>query len=426
MKILLIKIYDIIKHLKRLIYSRIQRGSKQKIHFSFADFFDFESLNAEHKGINIIGMEEFLQNTAMKGNLINKITGKPQFPPNNRTDWNGLALHEKELYEYLRSVTHVADWRPGQCLVAFPASPSTGIKNVQEMLSNILSERDGRQLPKPDDYIGKPTPVNAQTEERLREALSDRKELCVYDEKMQKSSVVHFMCSPKNHVRLLTHFYTFLFFEDWRQDLWMKRFVRDHLRYLDELQCTAARIVNEIRERARIRDPVNNPDGLYDSFHVRRGEFQYKRTRLEASQIYENSKDKIEDGATVFIATDESKQDFFSDMGEHYDICFLSDFKHLFPNINTNFYGILDQLIASRARTFLGTYHSTFTGYINRMRGYYVQKYRLNGYMDGSIQSYYFVPLLQKESMRTYMPIKKAFFNREFPVAWLDINHGVE
>ena len=27
--------------------------------------------------------------------------------------------------------------------------------------------------------------------------------------------------------RLLTHFYTFLFLQDWKHDLWLKRFVRD-------------------------------------------------------------------------------------------------------------------------------------------------------------------------------------------------------
>lgn len=35
----------------------------------------------------------------------------------------------------------------------------------------------------------------------------------------------------------------FLFFADWRHDLWTKRFVRDHLRYVDEIQCAAARVV---------------------------------------------------------------------------------------------------------------------------------------------------------------------------------------
>jgi hypothetical protein len=51
------------------------------------------------------------------------------------------------------------------------------------------------------------------------------------------------------------HFYAFLFFEDWHTDLWVKRFVRDHLRYLDEIQCAAA-VSFSSRERAYIHDIV--------------------------------------------------------------------------------------------------------------------------------------------------------------------------
>lgn len=371
-------------------------------------------------------MEEFLQRTAMKGKLVDKSTGEPLFPPNNRTYWNGLAQHEKELYEYLRKVTHVRNWKPMKCLAVFSKSTDPlGIQNIETMLSDILSEKDGRKQPQVEDFIGKPTAVNAPPEERLREALAGRTELCVYDEEMQKAPVVHFMCYHKERARLLTHFYTFLFFEDWKQDLWTKRFVRDHLRYLDELQCAAARVVNAIHERARKNDPENNPNGLFDSFHVRRGDFQYKRTRIEATQIYENSKDKVKEGSTIFISTDERHQDFFSVLKDHYDVCFLSDFTHLFEELNTNYYGILDQLIASKGRVFMGTYHSTFTGFINRMRGYYIQKHKLNGFEDGTMESYYFVPLNLKNLMRTYMPMKKAFFNREFPIAWRDIDRNI-
>ena len=52
-------------------------------------------------------------------------------------------------------------------------------------------------------------------------------------------------------MRLLTHFYAFLFFEDYDHDLWAKRFVRDHLRYVDEIQCAAARIASALKEKAR-------------------------------------------------------------------------------------------------------------------------------------------------------------------------------
>jgi hypothetical protein len=100
-------------------------------------------------------------------------------------------------------------------------------------------------------------------------------------------------------VRLLVPFYGFLFFQNWKQDTWTKRFIRDHVVYVDEIQCAAARIVKAIRQHARERDPFNI-NGEFDAFHVRRGEFQYKRTRVDAAEIYELSRQEIKDGTTVY------------------------------------------------------------------------------------------------------------------------------
>ena len=73
----------------------------------------------------------------------------------------------------------------------------------------------------------------------------------------------------------------------------MKRLVQDHLRYSDELMCDAARVVAEIRDRARRRNPHFNPDGLFDTMHIRRGDFQqqYTSTQVNASVLYESRKD---------------------------------------------------------------------------------------------------------------------------------------
>jgi hypothetical protein len=72
---------------------------------------------------------------------------------------------------------------------------------------------------------------------------------------------------------MLVHFYAFLFMEDWREDLWMKRFMRDHVRYTDEIQCAAARIVHAMREYVRSKEGSDSK-GEFDTFHVRRGDFQ--------------------------------------------------------------------------------------------------------------------------------------------------------
>jgi hypothetical protein len=95
---------------------------------------------------------------------------------------------------------------------------------------------------------------------------------------------------------------------------------RDHVRYTDEIQCAAARIVHGMREHARKYNPTGNPEGLFDTFHVRRGDFQFKKTRISAEEIYENTKDVLTANSSIFIATDERDKKFFDPLREHYDV----------------------------------------------------------------------------------------------------------
>jgi hypothetical protein len=106
---------------------------------------------------------------------------------------------------------------------------------------------------------------------------------------------------------------------------------------------------------------VKNPEGLFDAFHVRRGDFQYQKTRVSAEEILKMAKKKLTEGTTLFIATDERKKEFFDPLKEHYRVFFLDDFHDQLEGINTNYYGMIDQLVASRSRIFYGCWFSTFT-----------------------------------------------------------------
>ena len=66
----------------------------------------------------------------------------------------------------------------------------------------------------------------------------------------------------------------------------------------------------------------------------------------------------MEEGGTLYIATDEKEKDFFDLLKDHYDITFLDDYMHLAGDINPNFYEMLDQLVASKGRTFFGCWWS--------------------------------------------------------------------
>ncbi len=67
-------------------------------------------------------------------------------------------------------------------------------------------------------------------------------------------------------------------------------------------------MVAAVRERSRNR---GNNTGEYDSFHIRRGDFQYKNVLLDADAIYNNVKEEIPDNTTVFVATDHVGKPFF-------------------------------------------------------------------------------------------------------------------
>lgn len=150
------------------------------------------------------------------------------------------------------------------------------------------------------------------------------------------------------------------------------------MRYIDEIQCAAARIVAAMRDHVRSKSG-GDPSGAFDTFHVRRGDFQYKRTRIDANEIYINVADVLPNGTSLYIATDERDKSFFDPLRQHYDVKTMDDFKEVrvlqsegpvitcdsslleqqLEGVNTNYYGMIDQLVASRGRIFFGCFHST-------------------------------------------------------------------
>lgn len=166
---------------------------------------------------------------------------------------------------------------------------------------------------------------------------------------------------------------------------------------------------------------------MFDTMHIRRSvDFERQFGKLEtAEEIYEIAKADLVEGGTVYIATDEKDKTFFEPLKAHYDVVFLSDFSHLFKGFDPYLLGMLDQLVASRGRKFFGTWSSTYSGYINRIRGYHSTKHKLDGYQDGIIESYYNEPE-NRNDMQAYHSPLHAWFVREFPLAWRDIDHDLE
>ena len=395
-----------------LLGKKTSDGQRNK--FSFHHFFPMQAIHEEHVGLNIITMEEFL---SQHGVLDQE--GKAVFPPKNRTAWDGAKANDLEgLFRWLRKVGKVTVWDPDECLAIFPASQHASSQHLKDMFEGIP------ESVRWEDYQGHPVPVNASTLDRMKENRADRKMACVYDETLQQAPLLHFPTDPTMNARLLVHFYAMVFFESWQQDLHLKRFVRDHVRYSDEIQCAAARVVVAIRERARQFQSFNT-NGTFHTLHVRRGDFQYKKTRVEAPELLAMMQRKIPEGSTVYIATDEKDRRFFHPIKKHYNLLFMGDFKKEIGSLNTNYYGMVDQLIASRGEVFYGCWFSTFTGYIMRLRGYHADNQKLPGYEDGISNSWFYALPDRFDHMQEYYPVKRSFYAREFPTSWRMIDTGV-
>jgi hypothetical protein len=351
----------------------------------YEEIFHFGSVAAEANALQVITTEEFLTREGLTGNLKDE-HGNVVYPPeDSRVNWDGdmrMWWDGNPLWPYLRSVTTKIMWEKDRCVAVIPDQPGPGSEGrILEYVDQIINQERIHELIRIEGYTGNPTPVDAPPLARLREMMASRKEVCIYDEEMQNAKYLHAMGDNQSNARFFSHFYALLFFEDWRLDLFVKRFIRDHFRYADDLQCTAARVVHEVREHAKRNsqmigdndgDPQTtsskNPKGEFDSFHVRRGDFLgfQKGAQVDALQIYKNTQSVLEEGGTVFIATDETDKSFFNPLRDHYKIYFLDDFQHLLGGQPMHKFGMLDQLVASKGRTFVGLYYSTFTGYINR------------------------------------------------------------
>jgi len=303
----------------------------QKAH-SFADFFPFDYIN---KRLQVITMDEFMAREAITGHL-KKPSGEVYYPPGNKTTFIGTDRDDRNaMWEYLRNVTSAPKWKCMKDFLVIPPGPHINVS----------------LLPNADEY------------RKRRDIFAASRTPNYYDDYWQDQFVVHFISKPGLGYRLLEHFYTFIHFEDIEMDKYYKRFVRDYVHYIDTIFCTASIIIKKLLDEG----------GVYSAFHIRRGEFQYKEVKISADALMENVGNFIPANELIYIATDDKNKSSFNPFKKRFPtIRFLDDYFELagLGNLNPNFLGMIDQVICTRGNIFVGTWFSTFSGYITRMRGY--------------------------------------------------------
>jgi len=353
------------------------RGPK----LGFSDFFDLRRMR--HQG-HVITMQEFLEREAKTGNL----GGKP-LPGGN------TALEGKELWGYLRDASPFSTSRtpmhPGEHILAV-APGAVDVPGDDGDAESVYDAPEARvKLMK--RFAGKREVVDLLSDPRTKDKLN-----------------WHFVVDQRRKLRWLTHAHTVLFWSDEVQERFWRRYTRDGLRYRDEIICASARAVAHLKELG---------GGSYASYHIRRGDFQFEKARIPIEEILRNTQANLRDGELVYIATDERNAAEFSPFtAAGYKVMRLDDVAHLVglgSLTNPNWVGMIEQVIASHGRVFHGTYWSTFTGFIMRMRGY----------MGMGKSNYYSL----KEYFNTYQKDAPKYnvgggagWWREWEVSWVDID----
>lgn len=154
--------------------------------------------------------------------------------------------------------------------------------------------------------------------------------------------------------------------------------------------------------------------GGFSAMHIRRGEFQYQKVKIPAEEWYENTKEIWKPKELLYIATDERNKTFFDPIAKHHELRFLDDYHELagLKDLDPNWFGMIDTIVASRSRAFAGTWFSTFTGYINRMRGYHGMT------MNNTWYSY----LERKTRAHTWDNVDSCVYAYEWPSGWMGID----
>jgi hypothetical protein len=356
----------------------LDKGKGNENAHSFEDYFPFEKIR---KVLKVISMEEFLKTEAVTGHLAAFNDSKlVVYPPKNQTVVNAMNRPLKRaMWEYLRSVAFCPKWAPFHDYIVFAPRPGLNVS----------------LLP------------NASVYAAARERYASKRRAIYYDSFMQDTPLIHFISLPQEGYRLLTHFYTFLHFEDPFMERYYKRFIRDYIRYVDEIFCKGATIVKEM---------IAVSGGRYAAFHIRRGELQYKEVKLPASDILKNTFNNISSDITVaYVATDERNKSFFDAFHNRFEkVYYLDDFfkKLGLANVNPNFLGMIDQVACTQGEVFVGTWFSTFTGYITRLRGYLGHPESSNFFGDKN----------HRDRYQKYETPKFPFYMREWQESFLNID----
>jgi len=379
--------------------------NKDKKHRGFADFYSFEEDNYElFRHVPVISMEEFikLEGVSDGGHLpISKERREGIMMPSKECDiLKSSKKYCQIVFDYLTEVGHNLKLKHNKCFIFD--------KDVFE----------GREISKSNSL---------KVEAFCNMDQHSPREIVYFTKESQDQLLWHFQTFQKEY-RLLIHYYNLIYFTDPMMNNYVKRFVRDFLRYKDEIFCAAGKIIRSIPTTSSELEDSNKNKGLvmnrnkeirndipgFSTMHARRGDFQYKRSKVSGEDWYTTTSDIWLQNEVLYIATDEKNKTFFNvPFKKHHEhVYYLDDFWAVagLENVDSAYFGMIDTIVASFGRVFAGTYFSTFSGFINRMRGYH----------GISMKSSWYVPSQRKTTVHEWT--HAVTYARESPDGWVRID----
>ena len=247
---------------------------------------------------------------------------------------------------------------------------------------------------------------------RLRMEARTHKPLIINDW-IEQHPILHFMGDGDG--RLISYHTSKIYIESFEQHKFVRRFLRDHFKYHDIIYKSANIIIEKLNN---LRGSKWGWGPAWHSCHIRRGDFQFTETRISCDDLIKVFLFNIPVGDLLYIATDEKDHSFFQPLTAYYRVYFFNDLLDTEviqkQNINPNWIGMIEQVVASHGEGFYGTFLSTFTHYILRLRGYRGEEcYTKSWYTNLDLMNYLHDNIERKEI---------CSWQHEHPDVWKDID----
>ena len=210
-----------------------------------------------------------------------------------------------------------------------------------------------------DTLVCVPSVAAVQNATELAEHYVDGRTLVEFSPWVNASPIMHFPSNDK--YRSLGPVATMLASVDPELPTLARRLLKHHVRYRSEMFEIANQLIASIGFKK------------FNAMHVRRNDFQYEQTQLNAEEILHNVSPIFDSELPMYIATDETSEEFIQVLSQGRKVYLWKDIcaaANLDIDIPMKWVGTIEQLICVGAKEFAGTDLSTFSTYIHRLRGY--------------------------------------------------------